>query len=146
MHRRSGNNPRRRVVRLSDVSEGLLKALAESASYAGSGHHKRNPADYGLERTNPRPTKSLCDGNRAIGLAEAVELLRNGIALGMISEPDSYGFPKYVWSVTKSGEVFEAKTDPRAPGPYHGYPLENEDDMKRYIRALWDERCATTGK
>ena len=36
--------------------------------YVGSGHHKRNPADYGLTRTSLRPTQSFCDLRMKWGL------------------------------------------------------------------------------
>lgn len=60
-----------------------------------------------MERTSPRPTKSLCDGARVIGLEEAAGLLRKGIALGMISMPAESGFPKFVWN-----DVLEERAAP----------------------------------
>lgn len=137
---RSGNNPKRRVVGNGILSAGQLDELLQRVRYVGSGHHKRRPADYGFERTNPRPTKSLCDANRVIGLEEAQSLLAAGIRNGMISMPTEDGFPKYIWSLAPSGEVFEAKTHPNTEGLYHGYPLEAEDDMRSYVLKCWNER------
>lgn len=120
--------------------------LKDSACYVGSGHHKRNPADYGFERTNPRPTKSMCDLERLITLDEARRLMAMGIELGLLSEPREGGFPKYIWSVSEHGEVFESKTDTTGTGQYHGYPLEDEDEMHTYVKSIWTERCQSTGQ
>lgn len=140
MHNRSGSNPKRRIVDSVLVTEEQVSRLLDQARYVGSGHHKRNPADYGFDRTNPRPTKSLCDANRVIALYEAQSLLKAGILKRMISEPVENGLPKYIWSVSASGEAFEAKTHPNTPGMYHGYPLEADDDMQRLVLRVWNER------
>lgn len=108
--------------------------------YIGSGHHKRNPADYHFDRANPRPTKSLCDANRVITLVEAQDLIKSGISKKMFSSFQEDGLPKYIWSVSDVGEVFEAKTHPNTLGMYHGYPLEDEDDMSDYISKIWSTR------
>lgn len=146
MARRPGNNPKRRIAspeRLTDQQKG---DLAGAVRYAGSGHHKRNPADYGLERVNPRPTKSLCDLQRVILLDEATQLMASGIQCGLFSEPANDGFPKYIWSVSAQGEVFEAKTDTHGTGAYHGYPLETEDAMHEVVKSVWIERCRNPGQ
>lgn len=137
---RLSDNPKRRVVDPAHITDDQMDALLMNASYVGSGHHKRNPGDYGLERTNPRPTKSLCDLSRAISLEEAKSLLQAGIRKKMISVPLDNGFPKYIWSVSDSGEAFEAKSHQNTLGMYHGYPLEGEDDMREYVLKMWAER------
>ncbi|EKS32935.1 hypothetical protein G8O24_09865 [Bradyrhizobium sp. INPA01-394B] len=144
--KRAGNNPKRRVAPQDLLSDGAKEELALRARYIGSGHHKRNPADYGLERTNPRPTKSLCDLLRTVPLAEAQGLLQQGINLGMVSELAFDGFPKFIWSVDMEGEVYEAKTDPMTTGVYHGYRLEEEDDMRDNVKAIWKQRCQPAGR
>ena len=143
---RPGNNPKRRIAPVGGVSEQVKQRLEKAARYVGSGHHKRNPADYGLPRTNPRPTKSLCDLERVIPLEEAKSLVVAGIRLGLVSEIRQNGFPKYIWSVSERGEVFEAKTDANGTGEYHGYPLEDEDVMHGYVKSVWEERCANAGQ
>lgn len=142
MKKRHGNNPKRRVADdVHALNAQMLSTLCGRVRYVGSGHHKRYPADYGFERTNPVPTKSLCDAVAPVSLAQAQSYLLEGIRRGMISAPAQDGYPKYVWCVTSDGRVFESKTHPNTPGQYHGYPLEIEDDMCAYIRALWDQRC-----
>lgn len=143
---RPGNNPKRRIVPDCHVEDTTRLQLEKMMRYVGSGHHKRHPADYGLQRTNPRPTKSLCDLARVIPLEEAKSLMLAGIRRGLISEIRNDGFPKYIWSVSEHGEVFEAKTDTHGTGEYHGYPLEEEDAMHKYITSVWEERCKNAGQ
>jgi hypothetical protein len=144
--KRPGNNPKRRIAPANHLTERQKAELAESVKYVPNGHHKRNPAGYGLERTNPRPTKSLCDGLRVIPLAEANDLMLKGISCGMFSDFFFGKHPKYVWCVGADGEVYEAKTDSVAPGVYHGYRLEEEDSMRSYLKQVWKERCPATGQ
>jgi len=59
----------------------------------------------------------------------------------MVSDFSSPGFPKFIWCVDDDGAVYEAKTDARAPGAFHGYPLEAEDDFRTYVLAEWKKRC-----
>ncbi|WP_073109317.1 hypothetical protein [Pollutimonas bauzanensis] len=143
---RPGNNPKRRIAPPSCLNGEEKTRLKQSVRYVGSGHHKRDPATYGLLRSNPRPTKSLCDLERMIPLDEARELVESGIKCGLFSEPRVDGFPKFIWSVSDSGEVFEAKTDANGTGEYHGYPLEDEDAMCRYVKSVWMERCQNAGQ
>ena len=146
MARRPGNNPKRRIAALERLTEDQKNALMGAVRYVGSGHHKRNPVDYGLLRANPRPTKSLCDLERTILLDEARQLVARGIQYGLFSEPQEDGFPKFIWSVSEHGEVFEAKTDTHGTGEYHGYPLEDEDAMHKYVKSIWEERCQNAGQ
>jgi hypothetical protein len=138
---RPGNDPRRRVAREDGLDKAILGKTAENASYAGSGHHKRFPGNYNFDHVSPRPTKSLCDLQRVIPLQEAKGLLKQGILSGLVSQTVVAGFPKFVWCVNSEGEVFEAKTDVNTPGVYHGYRIEEEDDLRKYIKAIWKQRC-----
>ena len=144
--RRAGNNPKRRVVAVDMSTQQIRLQLEQRVRYVGSGHHKRNPADYGFERTNPRPTKSLCDMERIIHLPEATSLLLIGIKLGMFSELQNDGYPKFIWAVSEDGSTFEAKTDVHGTGEYHGYPLSSSDPMHHYIKKVWEERCKRLGQ
>jgi hypothetical protein len=146
MGNRLGNNPKRRIAPIKCLSNQEKLRLERSVRYVGSGHHKRSPANYGFSRVNPRPTKSLCDLERYIPLDEAIKLLKNGIQYGLFSEPRDDSFPKFIWSVSDEGEVFEAKTDSNGTGEYHGYPLEEEDMMYKYVMFTWKERCPNLGQ
>ena len=142
----SGSNPKRCIISSGSMAAGDRTLLASRVQYVGSGRHKRSPADYGLERTSPRPAKSLCDVIKPVSIVEARQLLEAGILRGMVSAIGIDGFPKYVWSVSLDGAVFEAKTHPNTPGKYHGYPLEREDDMRDSVNKIWIERCLELGK
>lgn len=100
-----------------------------------------SPADYGLDPpASPRPTKSLCDDKRTIFLAEARELLKSAMHLGMLSaEPNRNVLPKYAWAVDEEGEVYEAKLggDGRH---YHGYRLSRDDKTRKWILKEWKKR------
>ena len=101
-----------------------LDRLLRRARYVGSAHHKTRPADYCFDPpTAPRPHKSVCDEIRIIKRREASELLRSGIARGMVSRYWIEGLPKYIWAVDDAGEVYEAKLDakPRVPRLSFGY-------------------------
>lgn len=144
--RRAGKNPKRRLAPIDHLTQAQRAALVASAQYVASGHHKLNPADYGLDRASPRPTKSLCDRVRIIPLQEAKAMLEKGIKLGMISEYFFGQHPKYIWCVGDDGEVYEAKTDAVKPGVYHGYRLEEEDNMREHIKEVWKKRCPRVGR
>jgi hypothetical protein len=143
--KRPGNNPKRRIAACDLLTEAQRTKLAQDVKYVASGHHKRNPADYGLERTNPRPTKSLCDMLRIVRMEETMRMIRKGILCGMISDCFFGAYPKFVWCVDEDGEVYEAKTDPMTPGVYHGYRLEEDDNMRGDIKAVWKQRCPQAG-
>ena len=143
--KRPGNNPKRRIAPADLLTEAQRAELARVVKYVASGHHKRNPANYGLQRTSPRPTKSLCDLLRIVPLDEAKAMIQKGILCGMISEFVFGAYPKFIWCVGEDGEVYEAKTDPVVPGVYHGYRLEEDDNMRDYIRAVWKQRCPQAG-
>jgi hypothetical protein len=144
--KREGNNPKRRIASKDSLTVAQRTALADKVLYEASGHHKRNPADYGLERTNPRPTKSLCDKSRIIPLKEAKVMIGKGISCGMISDYAFGEFPKFIWCVDLDGEVYEAKTEETTPGKYHGYRLEEEDNMRDHVKQVWKERCRPVGQ
>ena len=143
---RPGNNPKRRIAPVDLLSKAQRVELAACTEYAGSGHHKRSPADYGLDRTSPRPTKSLCDLARAVTLDDAKAMLHQGILCGMFSDFFFGKHPKYIWCVDVNGEVYEAKTDAGKPGLYHGYRLEEDDDMRERVKQVWKERCRQPGR
>jgi hypothetical protein len=54
-------------------------------------------------------------------------------------------YPKYIWCVGEDGEVYEAKTDDETPGIYHGYRLEEADDMRDHVKETWVKRCQPAG-
>ena len=137
--KRQGNDPKRRVAQLGTVSDAVRENLAV-ARYTGSALHKSKPSDYGFTPPMARRLgKSLCDARRGINLREATELFRAGIRLGMVSSYLEGGLPKFVWSVDRYGEAYEAKLGEDGLS-YHGYALYREQRMRRYIIEEWKRR------
>jgi hypothetical protein len=140
MRARRGRDPTRRIAPPDRIDAAGREALAARLIYVGSALHKTKPGDYGFHPpVNPRPWKSICDGVRVVLLAEARDLFRRGIHLGMFSEFGHAGVPKYVWSVDGAGEAYEAKISPGALA-YKGYRLEEEDAMRAVVLKEWAER------
>ena len=145
MPKRQGNNPKRRIAPKNKLTPEALNEYANQASYTGSAHHKRNPADYGFRPpVSPRPNKSLCDASRTVTLADARSLFRAGMKRGMVSVYPEGGLPKYVWAVDSDGRVYEAKRDGNS-GNYHGYELgADEGAMRKMVITEWNLRCSTS--
>lgn len=137
---RNAHNPKRRIAPLGSYD---IDRLFSVARYVGSAHHKTRPADYGFNPpTAPRPHKSVGDDLRIVKRREASELLRSGIAWGMVSRYSVNGLPKYIWAVDDTGEVYEAKLDGNQE--YHGYRLRADDGaMRRLVMKEWRLRCET---
>lgn len=138
---RHGSNPKRRIARRGDLEPDVLERLSGEVRYTGSAHHKRAPADYGFNPpVNPRPWKSLCDGNRIVKLDEAVTLLREGVRRGVVSSYSNNGLPKYVWAVSGDDLVFEAKLN--GDRTYNGYELgHGEETLRQHVIREWKVRC-----
>lgn len=134
---RNSNNPKRKIAPLGSCD---IERVLRKARYAGSAHHKTRPADYRFDPpTAPRPHKSVCDDIRIIKCREARQLLRSGVARGMVSRYRVEGLPKYIWAVDEAGEVYEAKLD--ANRGYHGYRLrDNDRAMRKLVMKEWRRR------
>jgi hypothetical protein len=131
--------PNRRIAPLGSVSGAALANLHQ-ARYVGSAHHKTRSADYDFNPpVNPRPAKSLCDELRTITLREAISLFRSGIKLGMVSNHQERGLPKFVWAVDHEGEPYEAILGSDGPN-YHGYRLNRKAPNREYVIAEWNNR------
>jgi len=139
MRRRTGNNPKRRIASPDRLALDARTSLAETLQYVGSSHHKRHPADYGFHPpVNPRPWKSICDSVRSISLKEAQHLFHMGVRMGMFSDFSNGHVPKYVWSVDSQGDAYEAKI---GQDGYHGYRLEEDDNMRSLVLKEWSRRA-----
>ena len=80
-----------------------------------------------------------------ITLARAKSLLIKGILSGMFSNFKYGMYPKFIWCVD-DGEIYEAKTEAGNPGNYHGYRLEEDDDMRDHVLSVWKNRCRQPGQ
>ena len=136
-------NPKRRIRECSADDLLELSALGAKVSYGGNPEHKRNPGDFGLcPPSSPRPAKSLCDAVCVYHRSEALDLLRKGIDLGLVSEQvNEHGFPRNIWSVVKmEGEKIvplESQLENPVLGIYHGYPLPESDPMYSCVLKKW---------
>jgi len=134
-------NPKRRILPAMEWTEDRGRALAAKATYGGNSEHKSRPGDYGLTPPcSPRPGKTLCDGDRAIDRAEAVDLLRRGLKRGLVSQQMRGGWPQNVWAVSADGEAFEAQLENEVQGVYHGYPMAQDDDFRSRVIDEWNNR------
>jgi len=73
-------------------------------------------------------------------------MIHRGIMCGMVSDFFFGEYPKFIWCVSEDGEVYEAKTDSVTPRAYHGYRLEEEDNMRDHVKQVWKERCQQAGQ
>jgi hypothetical protein len=141
MKRRTGYNPKRRIAPVDMFSLNERQALSKRVQYGGNPEHKSSPGKYGLTPpAQPRPGKTLCDANRQIPKEEVVELLRRGILKGMISQCEPGHWPKNIWAVSAEGEAFEAQLENPQLGIYHGYPMPEDDDLRRTVIQEWRKR------
>jgi hypothetical protein len=138
-------NPKRRILAAEDAGRRgpSLAALAGRAHYTGNPEHKRNPGDFGLvPPASPRRGKTLCDRVALTRRADALGLLRRGLALGLVDARTAEGdWPGLVWAVTEEGVPLEAQHE--GDGRYHGYPLQESDPLAELLRSEWSKRCAT---
>ena len=136
-------NPKRDIRDCSKEDEPFLEKLCSSVSYGGNPQHKKNPGDFGLEPPcEPRTTKSLCDAAAVFRRSEAIELLKCGIARGLVSrQVNEHGFPQNIWSVKRlddGSEIpLEAQLENPQAGAYHGYPLPPTDPMYERVLVKW---------
>ena len=135
-----GNNPKRRIAKPGLYTVAELDELAAGVRYVGSAHHKLHPSDYDLDPpAAPRAIKSLCDDVRHVRRAEAQALLQAGIRRGMVSPHSKGEWPKYVWAVDDTDEVYEALRGDNRPR-YHGYRLKKDDVMRKWVLKEWNKR------
>lgn len=134
--KRGTANPKHRFA--TALAKADLERLAGVAHYRGNGEHKRNPGDFGLPPPlGPRPGKTLCDGASIFQRRVALQLLREGIRRGLVSEQVRGSYPQNVWAVSDAGIALEAQLDNRETGSYHGYPMLDDDAFREKVIAKW---------
>lgn len=133
-------NPKRRLLPAGEVAArpGALAALSRQVQYGGNPEHKRNPGDFDLTPpAAPRPGKSLCDDAQVFRREVALQLLQQGLELGLVSDRFEGEWPCNVWMVN-DGVAFEAEWE-RA-GVYHGYPMPDNDPFREEVLRRWRTR------
>jgi hypothetical protein len=133
--KRTSFNPKRRIA--SAPLQADLERWAAEVHYGGNPEHKRNPGDFRLTPpSSPRRHKTLCDEAGILRRALALELLREGIRTGLVSQQGG-NYPQNVWSVSAEGIPLEAQLENPANGTYHGYPMPEEDPFREIVIARW---------
>ena len=142
MPRRRSFNPKRKIADFGVRDERDRQQMSEQCSYGGNPQHKTDPRDYQLDPpVNPRPGKTLCDGLTPIARVDATRLLRQGFVKGMVSEQLVQNrWPQNVWAIAEDGEVYEAQLENPLQGVYHGYPMPENDPLKKTVIEEWSRR------
>ena len=132
-------NSKRRIREDCDPDD--LARLAGFVKYGGNPEHKRNPGDFQLNPpAQPRADKTLCDAVGIFEKSKALQLLREGVLQGLISEQFRGEFPQNIWSVTENGDPLEAQLENQAQGVYHGYPMPMNDDFREEVIRRWKDK------
>lgn len=135
--KRKSFNPKRTIASFPD--QGALAKLAAEIRYGGNPEHKRNPGDFGLTPpASPRRNKTLCDEAGIVRRAVALDLLREGIRRGLVSQWSGSGYPQNVWAVSADGIPLEAQLENAGNGTYHGYPIPADDAFREIVIAKWE--------
>lgn len=129
-------------MRATPLTNQEREFLRNHAGYEGISYHKRTPGDFGLSPpAAPRPDKTLCDEANVTRLARANALLTRAIEGGLASDAEGApGFPKQMWVVDESGQVFEAMYGGSRAGLYHGYPIRRTDPWFDEIIKAWERQ------
>lgn len=106
---------------------------------SGNPLHKKSPGDFGLS-PRARPGKSLCDSTGIFRKDDALDLLREGLRRGAVSEKLVGKWPKQVWAISDNGDVLEARRD--GDGSCHGYPLAFGDAFRDDVIDFWHARTS----
>ena len=134
--KRTSSNPKRRFAVAPVKAD--LERLVKMVHYGGNPEHKRNPGDFGLlPPLGPRPGKTLCDEANIFGRKLALELLKEGIRRGLVSEQMRNDFPQNVWAVSEEGIPLEAQLENSETGTYHGYPMREDDALGEKVVEKW---------
>ena len=135
--KRKSFNPKRRVATKTNPAD--IRRWVADVRYGGNPEHKKNPGDFGLTPpASPRRNKTLCDEAGVFKRAKAMELLKEGIRRGLVSEQTNNGYPQNVWAVSAEGIPFEAQLENAGDGTYHGYPMPEDDAFRDTVISKWE--------
>lgn len=123
--RRSDND--KRALADLPIDPADLAALADRVSYEAYAKHKRSPRAFGLE---PIPAISddptYCDGHAGFtpeDMPRIQGLLRRGVFAGLIGRQGWPDEPRTLWTLDRSGWIFEGRITHPGRAIYHGYPI-----------------------
>lgn len=141
MKKRKTWNPKRQLQSppASKEQRQKLADLASRAQYGGNPEHKRNPGDFGLTPpSGHRLGKTLCDAAGITTRAAALDMLREGMRRGLVSEQiRGNEWPQNVWAVSEDGIPLEAQLEQQENGTYHAYPMQSDDALAAEVLKRW---------
>jgi hypothetical protein len=91
---RDSFNPKRALLDATRLSSAQIQRWTERARYSGNPEHKRNRGDFDL--TPPaaaRMGKTLRDKVGIFSRSTALDLLRDGLSRGLVSDQQRDGWP-----------------------------------------------------
>lgn len=122
---RTNNNVKRRLALTPTAEE--RDSLLGRVMYGAYSKHKLNPAEYGLDAYNgPDEERTYCDKHSSFyknDTRRIPRLLRRSVKLGLWSEQAAQGVPRLLWTIDKTGWIFELRITNTGLAQYHGYPL-----------------------
>jgi hypothetical protein len=133
---REGKPPRIRAARMTALEREAL--VAAQVAYEGHADHKRNPARWGfIGRSGPRPDATLCEDAAVDEKDQALVLFKLAVASGLVEEGWTEGFPKRIWVVDDTEQVFELRHGGSRDGVYHGYPILKDNPFAEKVLLAW---------
>ncbi len=142
---RTNNNVKRQLALASTTEE--REALLGSVRYVAYAKHKRNPAMYGLDTYNgPDEERTYCDAHASFhkkDIHRIPHLLARAVTLGLWSEQCVQGVPRLLWTIDKTGWIFELRITNTGLAEYHGYPVLPNDAFAKVILEKVSQMLAT---
>ena len=93
--------------------------LARRVRCTGDPEHRSDPGDFDLTpRMAPRPYRTPCNEVGINRTKAALNLMKEGIRRGLMSEQQRGGFPQNTWAVTEDGFPLEAQLENQSQGAY----------------------------
>lgn len=147
--RRSRNNVKRRLIALTpDVAE--RQALAARVSYGAYSKHKFNPTAYKLAPyAGQDEERTYCDAHANFGIGDLSRikpLLELGVMLGLWSDDDNPDAPNLLWTLDKTGWIFELRITNAGQAQYHGYPVLRGDAFAKHVLVRAREVAFSVGQ
>ena len=118
------HNPKKRVASAGTFADHDFAKMIETVKYSGKSDRKimRFRIDPAGEH---RQDKILREVANVVRRKDAPALLRKGLKLGAIGEPDKNGWPERIRAVAEKDTVLQARMD--AVGSCQGCPLTPRD-------------------
>lgn len=131
---RSRNNANRRLSATLPTTSSRVE-LSARVTYGAYSKHKFNPTAYQLTPyAGPDVERTYCDAHADFSKGDFIRiptLLKRGVMLGLWS--DQGDVPSLLWTIDKSGWIFELRITNFGQAQYHGYPILPGDAFARHV-------------